>query len=251
MQRESDSATSQPRRAIVTGAASGIGMAVADLMRREGAQVIGFDRVAIPEWQHGESLLAVDVTDPSAVEAGVEEAVAVMGGLDVLVAAAGMSRRGTAEETPPDVWDEVFALNAKAPYLCARAAVKHLRSGDAAAIVNVGSQFGLIASKGYVAYCASKAALIHLTRAMAVDHGPEGIRVNAVCPGPTETPMLDANIKEFADPAGAFDAMVGRTLHGRLSQPGEIAEIIAFLASERASSVHGAIVVADAGYSIH
>lgn len=240
------------RRAIVTGAASGIGEATAVLLGERGCSVVGFDRAAAGTIRGtAMPLLQVDVSDADQVATGVDQAVSLLGGLDVLVCAAGVTERGSVEQTDPDLWDRVFGVNVRGPYLCARAALPHLRAGRIPAIVNVGSQFGVIAASGYVAYCASKAALVHLTRAMAVDHAPEGIRVNVVCPGPVDTPMARSHIGASADPEAELAAMIGRTLTGRFAQPRELAQVIAFLASDEADVFQGAVVMADAGYSVH
>jgi NAD(P)-dependent dehydrogenase (short-subunit alcohol dehydrogenase family) len=241
------------RRAIVTGAASGIGEATARMLSARGTRVVGFDISTMQGDPDARDypLLQVDVSDPASVATGFKQALATLGGLDVLVCAAGITARGNAEDTTPEAWDRMMGINVKGPYLCAREALPHLRQGHLPAIVNVGSQFGIIAAEGYVAYCASKAALIHLTRAMAVDHGPEGIRVNAVCPGPVDTPMSRAHIAASASPEEERTSMTWRTLSGRFAQPDELAEVITFLSSEQASSIYGANIVADAGYSVH
>ena len=131
---------------------------------------------------------------------GVDEAAAALGGLDVVVAAAGVAGRGTAADTALEEWERVFAVNARGVYLTARAAVPHLREAGGGAIVVVASQLGLVAAAGAAAYCASKGAAVMLTRAMAVDHAPEGIRVNCVCPGPTVTPLLEDYFALAPDP---------------------------------------------------
>ncbi|HET6507977.1 MAG TPA: SDR family oxidoreductase [Baekduia sp.] len=238
------------RRIVVTGAGSGIGLATCELHRARQDHVVGLD-VQATRAADGFPIVDVDLRDPEAVERAIATAATMLGGIDVLVCCAGVSRRGSVETTEAAEWDDVFAVNVRAAYLCARAALPHLRQGRDAAIVNVASQFGLVATGGYVAYCASKAALIHLTRAMAVDHGPEGIRVNAVCPGPTETPMLLGDLDAGAGQAGEVQRVIDRTLSGRPSRPDEIAEAIAFLGSGHASSAHGAVLAVDAGYSIH
>lgn len=241
------------RRAIVTGAASGIGEATARMLSSHGGRVMGFDistRQGDPAHRDYQ-ILQVDVSDPASVHEGFQRAIALLGGLDVLVCAAGITARGSAEDTTPEAWDRMLGINVKGPYLCARAALPHLRQGNSPAIVNVGSQFGLIAAEGYVAYCASKAALVHMTRAMAVDHGPEGIRVNVVCPGPVDTPMSRAHIAASGSPEDERTNMTARTLSGRFAQPDELAEVITFLSSDKASAIYGASIVADAGYSIY
>lgn len=243
-------------RAIVTGAGSGIGQATAQLLEERGYAVVGFDLNAPADGSGtvedtAASLLGVDVADEVAVAAGVARAVELLGGLDTLVNAAGITERGDVVETEPALWDSVFGVNVRGPYLLARACLPHLRVNGGGTIINVGSQFGLIAAPGYVAYCASKAAVLHLTRALAVDHASEGIRVNAVCPGPVDTPMSRRHVDAAADPAAERERFIERTLNQRFATPHELAQVIAFLASDEAEVLHGATIAADAGYSIH
>jgi len=165
------------RRAIVTGGASGIGAATVARLRRDGLQVAALDidgsRLSSVD---ADIRVIADVTSEPEVQRGVEEAASALGGLDVVVAAAGVAGRGTVADTPFEEWERVFAVNARGVYLTARAAVPHLREAGGGAIVVVASQLGLVAAAGAAAYCASKGAALMLTRAMAVDHGPEGIR---------------------------------------------------------------------------
>ena len=178
-----------------------------------------------------EVTIACDVTDEGALASAVEQAVAGLGGLDVVVAAAGIAGRGTVADTEPADWDRVLAVNLRGVYLTARAAIPHLRAAGGGAIVNIASQLGLVAAASAAAYCASKGAVISLTRAMAIDHGPEGIRVNCVCPGPTDTPLLDPYFGAAADPAAERAAYEAMQLHGRLVTPEEIAGAVAYLAA--------------------
>ncbi len=141
--------------------------------------------------------------------AAVDEAAAALGGLDVVVAAAGIAARGTVADTDPADWDRVLAVNLRGVYLTGRAAIPHLRAAGGGAIVNIASQLGLVAAAGAAAYCASKGAVISLTRAMAIDHGPEGIRVNCVCPGPTDTPLLEPYFGGADDPAAERQRLRG------------------------------------------
>jgi 2-keto-3-deoxy-L-fuconate dehydrogenase len=236
------------RRALVTGGASGIGLATRRLLADRGWSVIGLDRSSR---LGDDDLVIADVSDPEAVEWAVAEAIGRLGGLDSLICVAGISEHGSVEETEPEDWDRIMGVNAKGPYLCVRAAIDHLRQGQEATIVTVSSQFGLMAAAGYVGYCASKAALVNLTRAMAVDYGPEGIRVNGVCPGPVDTPMAERHIAATADPEQAREDFTARTVSGRYAQPEELAAVIAFLAGGESSALFGSIVIADGGFSIH
>jgi len=235
------------RRVLVTGAASGIGAATVRRFRADGADVAALDvdsgaLVSVD----AEVRVVADVADADAVAAGVEDAAAALGGLDVLVCSAGVIAHGTVLETPPDEWERLFAINVRGVYLCARAAIPHLRSAGGGAIVTVASQLAVVAQRRTAAYCATKGAVLQLTRALALDHAADGIRVNAVCPGPTLTPMVTslfsrAELDEYAATAHA---------HGRMVEPEEIAEAIAYLASPSAGSTIGAALVVDGGYTI-
>jgi NAD(P)-dependent dehydrogenase (short-subunit alcohol dehydrogenase family) len=243
-------------RALVTGAASGIGRATAVLLAERGAAVAcldvnaaGLDETAA---MIGERALTLrcDVTDLAAVEAAVAEAAAELGGLDGVANVAGVGDfTGDVGEIAPDEWARVLAINLSGPFHVSRAAIPHLRAGGGGAIVNVSSQFGLVGCLASPAYCASKAGLIGLTRAMAIDHTDEGIRVNCVCPGPVDTPMLawtdatpDITARERA-------RTQGRNLSGRSGRPGEIAATIAFLLSDEVGFMSGSVVAVDGAWT--
>ena len=240
------------RRVLITGGASGIGAACVDRFQADGCS----GRRARPqrgsplgERRRREARPATSPTrrrSPSAFD----EAVAELGGLDVVVAAAGIAARGTVADTDPVDWDRTLAVNLRGVYLTGRAAIPHLRAAGGGAIVNIASQLGLVAAANAAAYCASKGAVISLTRAMAIDHGPEGIRVNCVCPGPTDTPLLEPYFGGAADPAAERRAYEAMQLHGRLVTAEEIADSVAYLASPGASSTMGAALVVDGGYIV-
>ncbi|HKP18773.1 MAG TPA: SDR family oxidoreductase [Gaiellaceae bacterium] len=238
-------------KALVTGGASGIGAATVRRLRRDGMLVAALDvdsaRLAGID---AEAHVVADVTSEEDVGRGVDEAAAALGGLDVVVACAGVAGRGTVAETPLDEWERVFSVNTRGVYLTAKAAIPHLREAGGGALVVVASQLGLVAAADAAAYCASKGAVVQLTRAMAVDHGVEGIRVNCVCPGPTATPLLDEYFKLSADPGREQARYADAQVHGRLIEPEEVADAIAYLASPGASSTMGAALVVDGGYSI-
>ena len=239
------------RRVLVTGGASGIGAACVDRFQMDGCRVAVLDRNAESVAFGGaEVTIACDVTDEGALASAVEQAVSGLGGLDVVVAAAGIAGRGTVADTEPADWDRLLAVNLRGVYLTARATIPHLRAAGGGAIVNIASQLGLVAAANAAAYCASKGAVISLTRAMAIDHGPEGIRVNCVCPGPTDTPLLDPYFGAAADPAAERRAYEAMQLHGRLVTPEEIAGAVAYLAAPGSSSTMGAALVVDGGYVI-
>jgi NAD(P)-dependent dehydrogenase (short-subunit alcohol dehydrogenase family) len=236
------------RVAIVTGAASGIGAATARRLADEGAELWLVDRAAEPLGQLAVSLnanwVAADVTEPGAGERVIEQA----GGVDVLVTAAGAIQRRTAEETTDAEWDAALALNLTATFRFCRAALPAMRERGGGAIVTVGSGWGLVAGPRAVAYAATKAAVVNLTRALAIDHGPDGIRANCVCPGDTATPLLRVEMGQLGQDADAGIAAsgAGRPL-GRVAEPGEIAAAIAWLASPDAGHVTGTTLVVDGG----
>jgi NAD(P)-dependent dehydrogenase (short-subunit alcohol dehydrogenase family) len=238
-------------RVVVTGAASGIGAATVARFRADGAYVAGLDRdAAMLDRLDADVRLTADVAAWDEVGSTIDEAALALGGLDVAVACAGIAGRGTAESTEPDDWERIFAINVRGAYLTAKAAIPHLRRAGGGAIVNVASQLGLVAAANAAAYCASKGAVVQLTRAMAIDHGAEGIRVNCVCPGPTDTPLLEPYFAGSPDPAGERRRYEEAQVHGRLVTAEEVADAIAYLASPRAASTIGVALVVDGGYSI-
>jgi NAD(P)-dependent dehydrogenase (short-subunit alcohol dehydrogenase family) len=239
------------RRVLVTGGASGIGAACVDRFQNDGCRVAALDRnAALVALSGAEVARACDVTDAAALALAVEQAAAVLGGLDVVVAAAGIASRGTVADTEPEEWDRVLAVNLRGVYLTGRAAIPYLRTSGGGAIVNIASQLGLVAAAGAAAYCASKGAVISLTRAMAIDHGAEGIRVNCVCPGPTDTPLLEPYFGGAADPAAERRAYEAMQLHSRLVTAEEVAGAVAYLADPGSSSTMGAALVVDGGYIV-
>jgi NAD(P)-dependent dehydrogenase (short-subunit alcohol dehydrogenase family) len=238
---------SSDRRIVVTGGASGIGAATVQLLHADGATLTVLDRSthreALPP---GVELTEADVTRPEEVREAIDGAATRMGGIDALVCSAGVALRGSVEETEPEQWDAVFAVNVRGIYLAARAALPHLRQGRDPAIVNVASQLGLVVNERNAAYCASKGAVVQLTRAMAIDAVGSGVRVNAVCPGATRTPMTLRHYSAQGDVRGQEAQLISR-----LIEPEEIAAAIAFLTSQAASAMVGAILVVDGGYTIH
>ena len=239
------------RRALVTGAASGIGAATAERLAAEGCAVAGVDLA----WTDGsaralDARMIADVADWHGLEAAVNDAAAALGGLDAVVASAGIALRGTAVTTTPEEWERVFAVNVRGVYLTAKAAIPHLRRAGGGAFVAVASQLGIVAAENAAAYCASKGAVIQLVRAMALDHTAEGIRVNCVCPGPTDTPLLEPYFAGAADPAAERRSYEQAQAHGRLVSAEEVADAIAYLVSPGAASTLGAALVVDGGYSI-
>jgi 2-keto-3-deoxy-L-fuconate dehydrogenase len=235
----------------VTGGASGIGAATVARLRRDGMRVAALD-VDESRLAHADADVRIlaDVTSEPDVRRGVDEAAVALGGLAVVVAAAGVAGGGTAADTALEEWERVFAINVRGVFLTAKAAIPHLREAGGGSVVVVASQLGLVAAAGAAAYCASKGAAVMLTRAMAVDHAPEGIRVNCVCPGPTVTPLLEDYFALAPDPEEERRRYEQAQVHGRLIEADEIADAIAYLASPQASSTIGAALVVDGGYSI-
>ncbi len=239
------------RRVLITGGASGIGAATVARFQEDGCRIAALDiDEAALALSTAEVKVHCNVADEASVAAAVEAAVAELGGLDVVVAAAGVASRGSVEHCSPEEFGRVMSINVRGVYLTCRATIPHLRAAGGGAVVTVASQLGLVAVADAVAYCASKGAVINMTRSMALDHAAEGIRVNCVCPGPTETPLSASFFADTPDPAATLQAFKDAGVIGRLISPAEIAEAINYLASERAKATIGAALVVDAGYTV-
>jgi len=243
------------RRAVITGGASGIGHATARQFVAEGAGVVLLDRdaagLARASAELGIPGLAVDVADPDAVTGAIGAAAATLGGIDAVVNAAGISRWAGLADTTPALWRSVMAVNLDGPFHVCRAALPHLRRAGGGSIVNLASAAGLVPRPGYVAYGASKGGLIMLTRTLALDLAPEGIRVNAICPGAILTPMVTGNLDAAPDREIAERAMLARYAMGRLGTAAEVAEAVVFLTSAEASFITGSALGVDGGSAFH
>ena len=240
------------RRALVTGATSGIGRAIAQHFAASGARLMltGRNEAVGTELakELGARFMAGDIADPAFPDRLVAETVAVFGGLDILINNAGITHRGSVLETSDADWARVMDVNVTALMRCSRVAVKHMVTAGHGSIVNIASDFAVVAGKREAVYCASKGAVLQLTKAMALDHGRQGVRINAVCPGDIETPMLLEGIHFGGEAAAAGLARKGADFPlGRVGQPMEIAKVVAFLVSDAASYVTGAAWLVDGG----
>jgi len=241
---------------VVTGGASGIGQATAREFAVRHATVAIFDRDERRGEETATALLAagfaaaffpVDLAVTAQVETAVEQAAAHMGGIDVLVNAAGIQRYGTAVTTSEGGWDEVMNANLRSAFLTSRFAIPHIIRRGGGSIVIVGSVQSMTAQRNSMAYVTSKHALLGLARSMAVDFAARNIRVNCVCPGAIDTPLVRWAASLDANPESVLNACHKLSMFGRMGRPEEIAQVIAFLASDLASYITGAAIVADGG----
>lgn len=238
--------------ALVTGAGSGIGRASAVELGRRGYRVAAADRDGASA-EATAALLAdalaveLDVRDSGSVDRGTAEVLAWGGAIDLLVNNAGIGSTQTIVDTPPDAWEDVFAVNVRGIYNCCRSVLPRMIERGRGVVVNVASVAGLVGIPNRAAYCASKGAVVTLTKAMAIDHVKQGIRVNCVCPGTVETPWVERLLAASPDPEAARGALVARQPIGRLGTPEEVASAIAYLASDEAAFVTGAALVIDGG----
>jgi 2-keto-3-deoxy-L-fuconate dehydrogenase len=232
--------------AVVTGGASGIGAATARLLQKRGARVAALERHTdgVPD---GVLALRCDVTDTSAVDAAVTEVVERLGGVDVLVNNAGIGAVGDVSQNDDAEWARVLDVNVMGVARVTRAALPHLRRSSHAAVVNTCSAVAFIGVRQRALYSASKGAVLALTLAMAADHAADGIRVNAVAPGTTDTPWVARLLESAEDPDAAAEALRRRQPIGRLVTADEVAYAIASLASPLAGSTTGTVLRVDGG----
>jgi len=238
--------------ALVTGASSGIGAAVALRLAKEGQAVMAAGRDVERTQRLSEEAPEIrawtgDITSAQSCTDLISACVESFGRLDVLVNNAGIYHTADAEQTTDEIWAQTIAINLSTPFFLSRAALPHLRQSKGV-IVNVASDFGLVGGEQAVAYCASKGGLVLMTKAMAVDHAGEGIRVNAVCPGDVETPMLyEDGASRGLDRAAALLEAEGDSATGRVTTSEEVAALVAFLASAEALQITGAAISIDGG----
>jgi NAD(P)-dependent dehydrogenase (short-subunit alcohol dehydrogenase family) len=188
-----------------------------------------------------------DVTQAEDCQRAVEATVAAFGGLDILFNNVGIVRRANVLTTTEAEWDRVMDVNVKSIFLMSKYAIPYMKKRGGGVIINSSSGWGMKGGANAVSYCASKGAVINMTRAMAIDHGKENIRVNAVCPGDTDTPMLRDEAKQLGQPEKEFLAEAASRPLGRFAQPAEIAQAVLYLASEASSYVTGTALVVDGG----
>lgn len=244
--------------ALVTGAGSGIGRASAQLFASEGAAVAVVDlredaaqETAGKISADGGRAVAIgaDVTDADAIAAAVTRTAGELGRLDVVYNNAGIGSTGSVADAAEDDWDRCVAINAKGTFLTSRASVPHLEASGGGAIVNQGSVAALVGVANFAAYCAAKGAVVALTRSMAIDLAPRGIRVNVICPGTVFTPLMEPMLtaRGGGDMAKGLAMTVAKYPIGRLGTPEEIARLALFLASDDAAFITGSTFTADGG----
>jgi NAD(P)-dependent dehydrogenase (short-subunit alcohol dehydrogenase family) len=242
--------------ALITGGASGIGRATALLFAREGAAVAIADLNA----QAGEAVAGeirqsggraisepADVTRATDCRRVAERAIREFGRIDILFNNAGIIRRATVLDLSEDDWDRVMAVNVKSIYLLSREVIPHMQKAGGGSIINTASGWGLAGGAKAAVYCASKGAVVLLTKAMALDHGPQKIRVNCICPGDTDTGMLRVEAEQLGEANDRFLAEAAKRPLGRVGTPEEIAQAVLYLASDASSFVTGTALVVDGG----
>jgi NAD(P)-dependent dehydrogenase (short-subunit alcohol dehydrogenase family) len=241
---------------IVTGAASGIGRATALHLARDGYDLALLDidepgssetRRAIEAGGGAARTFCVDVCDPHGLGVTVRDVLTTMGSPELLVNVAGIGVAATVLDTSDEDWGRVIGTNLTGPFLLTRAVLPLMLDRGSGVIINVASVAGTVGIRAGAAYCASKAGLIGLTRAVTADHAPEGIRCVAVCPGTVETEWIDRVVGSLPEPEQARAQMAARQLDGRMGTPEEVAATIAFIASPAGRFFNGAAVVIDGG----
>jgi NAD(P)-dependent dehydrogenase (short-subunit alcohol dehydrogenase family) len=242
--------------AFITGGNSGIGAATARLLAAEGASVAIVGRNAetgravaqdIEElWGHA-LWLACDVRQSDDVRRAVQATVERFGRLDILFNNAGVILRKNVVDMSEAEWDDNLAANLKSAFLCSKYALPHMIDQCSGVIINNGSGWGLMGGRNAASYCASKAGLVNLTRAMAIDHAAQGIRVNCICPGDVDTPMIDNEARQLGLTREAMVADGAQRPMGRIGSVDEIARSVLFLASDDSSYMTGAVLVVDGG----
>jgi len=244
----------QGKVGIVTGAGSGFGRACAIALAREGARValIGRRKDRVEEVAHeiGDLAFAIpaDISKTNEMTCLLDETVSRFGGLNFLLNNAGVLHVGNAEQITEDQWDQTFDLNVRAVWLLSRASLPHMRKAGGGSIMNVASTLGVVGARNRAAYAPSKGAVVLLTKSMAIDHGHENIRVNAICPSFVETELTERILGQAVDPAAIRRERTAAHPIGRLGRPEDVAGLAVYLASDESSWVTGAVLPVDGGY---
>lgn len=250
--------TSSSKVVVITGATSGIGEAIIRTFAKTKASLVlvGRDlergKAALETAQQlgaTAQLMLGDVSKSSFAEDVVYATVERYGRMDTLINSAGIIRRGNALETSDDDWRQTFEANVDGVFYMSRAAVRAMRISGGGSIVNISSNVGLVGCTGLAAYCASKGAVVLLTKAMALDHAREGIRVNAICPGAVDTPMLVSAHSASVTAEEVLKRNMDAVPQGRVARPDEIAALAAFLAGEGAEHITGVAIPVDGGFT--
>lgn len=245
------------KMALVTGAAQGIGLGIARALAEAGAAVTVTDvndtlgaaaTDAIQAAGGKAQFVHADVTHEQAVRGLITATVATFGGLDIVVNNAGVVAVQTVEESSVEAWDWVMAVNVRSIFLTTKHALPHLRAAGGGAILNIASVSSFIAQQGTPAYCASKGAVLMLTKALALDYARERIRVNCLCPGITDTPMLREHVRHADDPDAHLRQRLQRVPSGAMLYPDDMGKAAVFLCSDAAAGITGASLVVDGGY---
>jgi NAD(P)-dependent dehydrogenase (short-subunit alcohol dehydrogenase family) len=244
--------------AVITGAGSGIGRAAADLFAREGAEVALVDLNAEAAKDATEQITAAggralavgaDVADAAQVDLAFRQISGEFGRIDVLYNNAGVNSAGSVVDATDEDWDRCFAVNAKGTFLCSRAAGRLMVAAGGGSIVNQGSVAAVVGIANFASYCASKGAVVALTRSMSVDLAPRNVRVNVICPGTVYTPLMEPMLRARGngDLAAGLAMTTAKYPIGRLGTPEEIAAVALFLASDDSSFLTGSVITADGG----
>ena len=233
---------------VVTGGSSGIGRAIAQALVAEGGMVATVD---LEGGRDQRDIIAADVSDPVSAEEAISEVISRHDRIDTLINCAGVWAPGTVASTDTGTWEQVFAVNVTGTYLMSRFTIPHMETNGGGTIVNIASNNALVGGRNAAAYTASKGAILALTRAMALDHAPAGIRVNCVCPGTVDTPMIREPMQSMTD-AQVEEVTASRLQRhpiGRIGRPEDVAPGVVYLVSDESSFVTGAVFPIDGGYT--
>lgn len=241
---------------MVTGANRGIGFAIAELFLKQGARVVIADvsppgpdvSALMATYPDKVRLVPMDVSSEHSVVSGVQSILKAWGRIDILVNNAGVEFYKPVTTTTEQEWDHLMGVNLKGVFLCSKAVIPHLTK-PGGVILNIASELGLVGEANVAAYCASKGGVVMLTKAMAIDHGPEGIRVNCLCPGPISTELMEGVFRASDDPDGMRHDFESRILLNRLGTPEEVAKAAIFLAGDESSFMTGTNLVLDGGWT--